>query len=85
METPKPPKGYRLAKYRETYKPGDNGLPALWWGPYSEAWIDNYVHHSDGRLTERNWAETQLGSTDPYIFAIPKPRYSCELEPGDEV
>ena len=85
METPKPPKGYRLAKYRETYKPGDNGLPALWWGPYSEAWIDNYVHHSDGRLGKRDWAETQLGSTDPYIFAIPKPRYSCELEPGDEV
>ena len=76
MEAPEPPKGYRLAKYRETYEQG-TALPALWYGPCTKEWKGVEL----GAIRPCDWDDFP----EWCIYAIPKPRYSCELEPGDEV
>lgn len=66
IDLPKPPRGYRLAKWGETCESG-----ALWLLPHSHKWIKY------GRTIKESY-----GLPDVSIFAVPKPRIRIELVQG---
>jgi len=72
---PKPPKGYRLAVKGESYDPGDNDKPALWYNPHIGKW------KVWGRLYSIETVEEAEGVDYVWsIYAVPKPVYRIPLE-----
>jgi len=69
LTMPTPPKGYRLARWGETY----NG-ECFWWGYNSHCW------HTWARLTGSSNDYQSKAEPERSIFAIPKPRVRIPLE-----
>lgn len=69
IELPTPPKGYRLARWGESYS-GE----CLWWGYIAKTWML--------WAGIRGGDNDYISITDPEqsIFAIPKPRVRIPLE-----
>ena len=70
IDLPKPPRGYRLAKWGETY----DGSCLLWWRNTWNRWSRLVKDHYVAKANPVN-----------SIFAVPKPRIRIELEQGEEV
>ena len=73
LDLPKPPRGYRLAKWGET----SNDKNAKWY-LVGYGWVDWELE-----IIEPNYNPAS-GSWFS-IFAVPKPRIRIELEQGEEV
>ena len=68
---PEPPEGYRLAVKGETYDPGEDGKPAMWWN--GKRWLEWILLVYPIKVVKEDYED---GST----YAIPESMAQIPLE-----